>query len=79
MFTTSVYLQLVANFIRDDYKRHLFKCDPYYQCQNQICIFDTVNDTFITNGGDYHQVINDRYQRYGRGRPDPNQFMLEFY
>ena len=64
---------------RYDYKRHLFKDDPYYQCQNQIFIFDTVNDTFIVNDGDYHQVVNDWYQRYGRGRPDPNQFFLEYY
>ena len=57
---------------RSDYKRYLFKYDPYYQCQNQIFIFDTANDTFITNDGDYHQVISGRYQRCGRGGPDPN-------
>ena len=64
---------------RYDYKRYLFKYNPYYQCKNQIFISDTVNDTFIANAGDYHQVINDTYQRYGRGRPDPNPFMLEYY
>ena len=62
-----------------DYKRYLFKYDPCYQCQNQIFIFDTVNDTFIANNEDYHQVINDRYQRYRRGSPDPNLFILEYY
>ena len=64
---------------RYDYKRYLFKYNPYYQYQNQIIIFDTVNDTFINNDGDYHEVLNGGYQRYGRGRPDPNQFMLEYY
>ena len=63
---------------RYDYKRYLFKYNPYYQYQNQIIIFDTVNDTFINNDGDYHEVLNGSYQRYGRGRPDPNQFMLEY-
>ena len=62
-----------------DYKRYLFKYDPCYQCQNQIFIFDTVNDTFIANNEDYHQVINDKYQRYRRGSPDLNLFILEYY
>ena len=51
---------------RYDYKSYLFKYDPYYQCQNQIFVFDTVIDTFIASDGDYHQTINNMFQRYGQ-------------
>ena len=42
-------------------------------------MFDKVADEFIGSDGDYHLIINDRYQRYKKGVPDVNEFLYEYY
>ena len=42
-------------------------------------MFDKVADEFIGSDGDYHLIINDRYQRYEKGVPDVNEFLYEYY
>ena len=33
----------------------------------------------MTNEGDYHQVINNRWQKIGNAPPDVNRFMVTYY
>ena len=61
------------------YKRYLFDFDIHYQTRNQLFVFDKVADEFIGSDGDYHLIINDRYQRYEKGVPDVNEFLYEYY
>ena len=42
-------------------------------------MFDKVADEFICSDGDYHLIINDRYQRCKKGIPDVNDFLCEYY
>ena len=61
------------------YKRCLFDFDILYQTRNKLFVFDKVADEFIGSYGDYHLIINDRYQRYNKGVPDVNEFLYEYY
>ena len=59
-------------FMQYKYKRYLFDFDIHYQTRNQLFVFDKVADEFIGSDGDYHLIINDRYQRHEKGVPDVN-------
>ena len=77
----TVRLGELANsiFTQYKYKRYLFDFDIHYQTRNQLFVFDKVADEFICSDGDYHLIINDRYQRYKKGVPDVNEFLYEYY
>ena len=62
-----------------DYKCYSFNFDIHHQTKNQLLLFDKVVDECIANNTDYHQVINDRWQRIGYAPPDVNRFMVTYY
>ena len=62
-----------------DYKCYSFNFDIHYQTKNQLFLFDKVADEYIANEGDYHEVINDSWERIGYTPPDVNRFMVRYY
>ena len=42
-------------------------------------LFNKVGDEYIANEGNYHQIINDKWQRIRYSPPDVNHLMVPYY